>query len=158
MPTKKTTKRSAKKAFRKSGINKTVEIHKALAATPDKGPKEISEELTAKGIDVTPGHVSTIKTNMKKAEVAAGGEPLAETATPKLKSVKTKRGLKKRVGAKKKTGRKKKAAAPQAAPAPAAALAGISYDDLQQAKDLARQLGGLDKAREALAALANLQE
>ena len=122
MPTKKTTrKRSGKKASRKSGVNKTVEIHKALAATPDKGPKEISDELTAKGIDVKPGYVSTIKTNMKKAEAAAGGEPQAQTASPKLKSVKTKRGVKKRVGAKKKAGRKKKAAAPQAAPVAAPA-------------------------------------
>ena len=58
-----------KKAAPKSDVNKTEEIKKALAATPDKKPKEISEVLTAKGVEVSPAYVSTIKTNLKaKAE------------------------------------------------------------------------------------------
>ena len=162
---KTTTKGTASNATPKSDVNKTDAIKEALARTPDKPPKEISEALTAKGIDVSPQYVSTIKSNLKKAEAEAGNsqEPRAETAAPKLESVKAERTAKK-AAPKKKVRRKKRVAkqvAPQAAPqaAPKAARASsISYDQLQQAKALAQQLGGLEKAREALAALANLQE
>jgi hypothetical protein len=158
---KTTTKGTASNAAPKSDVNKTDAIKDVLARTPDKPPKQISEELTAKGIDVSPGYVSTIKTNLKKAEAEAGTsqEPQAETAAPKLKAVKAKRTTK-QAAPKKKVRRKKRVAkqvAPQVAPQ-AARASSISYDRLQQAKALAQQLGGLEKAREALAALSNLQE
>ena len=82
-------------------------------------------------------------------------EPEAETAAPKLKSVKVKRTTKK--AAPKKKARRKKRTAQKAVPQ-AASASSITYDQLQQAKELAGQLGGLEKAREALAALAKLQE
>ena len=125
-----TRKKTVKKSARKSSVNKTQVIEKALADSPDKGPKEISEALTAKGMDVSPGYVSTIKTNLK-----------AKTGAPK-------------VAAKKKTTTKKlatKKRVPKAAPATS-----ISYDQLLLAKEMAQQLGGVEKAKETLAALSAL--
>ena len=122
MAKKKSTK---KKAAPKSGVNKTQEIKKALAATPVKSPKEISEALTAKGIEISPAYVSTIKTNLK-----------AKAAAPKK-------------AAKKKKTRKKRAA--KAAPA-----SDITFEQLRMAKAMAQQLGGAEKAKEALTALSQL--
>jgi hypothetical protein len=152
---KTTTKKTAKKAAPKKGVNKTQAIKKALTATPNKLPKQISEELTAKGIDVSPGYVSTIKTSMK-AEAEASQTTPTKKAAPKRKSVKAKRVTKKKAAPKKKVTRKKPAAKKPAAQTPPPSK--ITYEQLQQAKELAQQLGGLDKAREALAALSNLQE
>ena len=117
-----TKKRTAKKAAPKSGVNKTQEIKKALAATPDKSPKEISEALTAKGIEISPAYVSTIKTNLK-----------AKMGAPKKKATKKR--------------------APKVAPA-----TDISFEQLKKAKEMAQQLGGAEKAKEALAALAQLMD
>ena len=131
---KATNKRTVKKVAPKSDVNKSQEIKKALAATPNKPPKQISDELTAEGIDVSPGYVSTIKTNMK----AAAGAP--------------KKATKKKVTAKKTVAKKKAAKkAPKATPATS-----ISYDQLLLAKQMAQQLGGIEKAKETLAALSAL--
>ena len=67
--------------------------------------------------------------------------------TPKRKAVKGKRTAKKKVAKKKATKEK----APKAAPATS-----ISYDQLLLAKEMAQQLGGIEKAKEALAALSAL--
>ena len=75
---------------------------------------------------------------------------------PKRKSVKAKRTTKKKVAPKKKARRKKRIAKKPAPQTPPSST--ITYEQLQQAKELAQQLGGLEKAREALAALLNLQE
>jgi hypothetical protein len=152
MAKKKTT---TKKATPKKGVNKTEEIKKVLARTPDKPPKQISEQLTAKGIDVSPGYVSTIKTNLK-AEAEGSQTTPTKQAAPKRKSVKAKRTTTKKKVAPKKARRKKQTAQKPAAQTPPPSK--ITYEQLQQAKELAQQLGGLDKAREALAALSNLQE
>ena len=118
-------------------MNKSQEIKKALAAAPGKGPKEISEALIAKGVDVSPAYVSTIKTNMK-----------AKTGSPK-KAAKSKVASKKKMTVKNKVLRQK--------PAPKATLTSkITYDQLRMAKDLAQQLGGIEKAKETLAALSEL--
>ena len=122
---------SKKKSAPKSDVNKTQEIKKALAATPDKKPKEISEALTAKGVDVSPAYVSTIKTNLK-----------AKTGAPKKKAVK------KKVAAKTKATKKR---APKVTPA-----TDIRFEQLKKAKEMAQQLGGVEKAKETLAALAQL--
>ena len=45
--------------------NKSQAIRDALAANPDKSPKEIAEQLTAEGYKVNAQYVSTIKSNAK---------------------------------------------------------------------------------------------
>ncbi len=55
---KKTTKSTDK-------INKSQAIRDALKNSPNASPKELSAELTAKGIDASPTYVSMIKFNMK---------------------------------------------------------------------------------------------
>jgi hypothetical protein len=125
---KATGKKTVKKAAPKVSVNKTQEIKKALAATPRKSPKEISDALTAKGVAVTPGYVSTIKTNLK-------------AKAPKKVS-------KKKVAAKKKPTKKR---TPKATPA-----TNITFEQLRMAKEMAQQLGGIEKAKETLAALSEL--
>ena len=133
MAKKKTTKKTAPKA----DVNKSQEIKKALAATPDKPPKEIAEELTAKGVKVSAGFVSTVKTNLK------------------TKAAKTKKRAKKKVVAKKAVA--KKTAGKKPAPK-ASSSAGITFDQLCMAKELAQQLGGVEKAKAALGALSQLTD
>ena len=141
-----TKKKTVKKSARKSSVNKTQVIEKALADSPDKGPKEISEALTAKGMDVSPGYVSTIKTNLK-AKTGAPKVATKKKVAPKQKASKTGVTPKKRAAKKKAT----KKQAPKAAPATS-----ISYDQLLLAKEMAQQLGGVEKAKETLAALSAL--
>jgi hypothetical protein len=131
MAKKKTAKRkTAKKAAPGGDVNKTQEIAKALKSTPEKGPTEIATDLTAKGVDVSPAYVSGVKLKMKD-----------EGGTPKKKARK---------------GRKKKAAR-RGRPPKAASSANVTYDELQKAKAMSRQLGGVEQAKAALAALAELQ-
>ena len=145
-----TRKKTVKKSAPKAKLNKTQVIEKALAASPGKGPKEISEALTAKGVDVSPAYVSTIKTNLKAkmatpitaAPITAASIPAAPIAAPPKK-----KATKKRI-AKKKAAKKR---APKVAPA-----TDISFEQLKKAKEMAQQLGGAEKAKEALAALAQL--
>ena len=136
-----------KKSAPKAKLNKTQVIERALAASPGKGPKEISEALTAKGVDVSPAYVSTIKTNLKAktaAPVAAAPTPAAPIAAAPIVAT-----PKKKV-AKKKPAKKQ---APKAAP-----TSDISFEQLKKAKEMAQQLGGAEKAKEALAALAQLMD
>ncbi len=130
-----TRKKTVKKSTPKSKLNKTQVIEKALAASPGKGPKEISEALTAKGVDVSPAYVSTIKTNLKAktaTSTPATSTPAAPiVATPKKKATKKQ--------------------SPEAAP-----TSDITFEQLCLAKAMAKQLGGAEKAKEALAALAQL--
>jgi len=144
MAKKKTTIK--KKVTPKKSVNKKQAIEKALAATPNKKPKQISEELKAKGIDVSPGYVSTTKTNLK-ADAGAPAKTAKKKVAPKKKPVKAKRTAKKKVAKKKAT----KKQAPKATP-----TSKITYDQLSMAKDLAQQLGGIEKAKETLAALSEL--
>jgi hypothetical protein len=127
-----TRKKTVKKSAPKARLNKTQVIEKALAASPGKGPKEISEALTAKGVDVSPAYVSTIKTNLK-AKTAASTPAAPIAATPKKKTAKKR--------------------APKAAP-----TSDITFEQLCMAKAMAKQLGGAEKAKEALAALAQLAD
>lgn len=141
-----TRKKTVKKSTPKSKLNKTQVIEKALAASPSKGPKEISEALTAKGVDVSPAYVSTIKTNLK-TKTGAPKVATKKKVAPKQKASKTGVTPKKRA-AKKKAAKEQ---APKAAPA-----SDITYEQLCLAKAMAKQLGGAEKAKEALAALAQL--
>ncbi len=136
-----TRKKTVKKSAPKAKINKTQLIEKALAASPGKGPKEISEALTAKGVDVSPAYVSTIKTNLK-------AKTAAPTATAPTATAPKKEATKKKGGVKKKTTKKRASKA--------AATSDITYEQLCMAKEMTRQLGGAEKAKEALAALSQL--
>ena len=124
-------------------VNKSRMIKDILAATPDRSPKDIADELTAQGIPTKPNYVSTIKTNLK-----AKGDAPAIKAKPK------------KAAAKKTDAPKADAKEPQAAkPAPKAAAGGkITFDQLRMAKEMARQMGGAEKAKEVLSALLQLSE
>jgi hypothetical protein len=50
---------------KKAAANKSQAIRDALAAHPDKSPKEIAEILVANGLKVNAQYVSTIKSNAK---------------------------------------------------------------------------------------------
>jgi len=54
--------------------NKSQAIRDALAANPDKSPKEITELLTAQGFNVTPAYVSIVKYNQSKASGKKDGK------------------------------------------------------------------------------------
>ena len=56
----------------KTKINKSEEIRQALKANPAAGPTEIAEQLTAKGIKVSPNMVSTIKNKSKASKGKRG--------------------------------------------------------------------------------------
>ena len=91
-------------------------------------------------------YVSTIKTNLK-AKTGAPKVATKKKVAPKQKAAKAKRTAKKKVAKKKAT----KKLAPLAAPA-----SSITYEQLKQAKEMAQQLGGIEKAKETLAALSAL--
>ena len=116
----------AKKAA--AGPSKSEVIRKYKEDHPEAGPTAIAEALTKEGHKVSPAFVSTILSNAKKGGKAA--------AAPKAK-----RG--------RKPGSGKKAA-------PAAAASSSSLDTLLQAKKLADQMGGIEKAKAALDTLAKL--
>ncbi len=52
--------------------NKSQAIRDALAAHPDKGPKEIAALLVEQGFKVNAQYVSIIKSNMNKKEAGGG--------------------------------------------------------------------------------------
>jgi len=88
MPRKPKTTEPVEAAPEVAPVNKTQAIKAALSANPKSTPKEISEMLQAQGLDVSPGYVSTIKTNLKgkkkKAKKAAAAPaPEAAPALPK---------------------------------------------------------------------------
>ena len=53
------------KKRRKGDVNKSLEIRTALGANPGMKPKQIAELLAEKGVQVTPGYVSIVKSGMK---------------------------------------------------------------------------------------------
>jgi hypothetical protein len=113
-------------------VSKSSLIKEILALSPDRSPKDIAEELTSQGIPTTSNYVSTIKTNLKNQVVAP-------------KKIKRKKAVAK--------------APPAAKPAvKATADAAISFDQLRMAKEMARQLGGVEQAKEVLGALIQLSE
>lgn len=55
----------AKKRAKKS-VNKSVAIRKHVEKFPEDGPSAISEALAKRGIKVTPGFVSTVRSNDRR--------------------------------------------------------------------------------------------
>lgn len=49
----------------KKTVNKSQAIRDAMAAHPDKSPKELSEILKGQGLKIPPTYISAIKSNMK---------------------------------------------------------------------------------------------
>jgi hypothetical protein len=117
---------------RGSGPNKSEIIREYADANPSMKPKELSEKIKAeKGLDLTPGFISTIKSQYKKKGPSGG----------------------------KRRGRKP-GAAPVGRPAGGGGGGGsndtVSFALLKAAKELSVKLGGIDKARKILDALAEL--
>jgi len=54
-----------RKASGRSGVNKSQAIKDYLASHPDAAPKAAAEDLKQQGVSVTPGYVSTIKSQQK---------------------------------------------------------------------------------------------
>ena len=50
----------------KRKVTKTESVRRALVKFPDAGPKEIAAKLKTQGVAVTPGYVSTVKSNLRK--------------------------------------------------------------------------------------------
>jgi hypothetical protein len=123
-------------AKKTSGPNKSQAIRDYYAANPDAKPKAVVEALAAKGVVVTPAFVSTIKSTSinkspKTAKGKRGPKPGASVKAPKAAAVK-----------------------------PAAAKSGgaVSLDTLIKAKGLVKELGGIESAMNALAALKRLAD
>lgn len=117
-------------------VNKTQVIRDFILANKTAKPKEIADALAAKGIDVNPQYVSTVKFNMKNKR---GGAP--KKAGRKVTS--------------KPAARASKGAAKRG---PAAGTDMVSIAALRAAKKLADEMGGIAKARAALNALSSLTE
>ncbi len=120
-------------AKRKGGEgNKSEEIRQILEANPDAKPRDIVKDLAAKGTKVTAQFVSTIKTKFK----AQGGRVVGPDGGPPRR------------------GRPPgKSSAKAKAMTTSSSGGGLTVQGLLQVKELVNKLGGLSKAKEALAAL-----
>ncbi len=112
--------------------SKTAAIAAALQAHPDKMPKELAEIMKGEGWDIKPQTISVVKSKLKdRSKRKARRKPTTEAAPVE---------------------------APAVAPVSATTMAedGISFDSLKKAKQMAEQLGGIQQAKAAIAALAEL--
>jgi hypothetical protein len=130
----------------KSDVNRTQAIKDYLAQNPDAMPKATAEDLQKQGVEVSAQHVSAVKHSLKKEAEAAPAMAPPEEPTP------AERAPRKKVRRKKVRRKKKVAAEPQAADDK------ISLSALKEAKKLAERLGGIEQAKEALSALAQLTD
>ncbi len=138
-------------------VNKSRLIQDILAVSPDRGPKDIADELTSMGVPTTPKYVSTIKTNMK-----------TRAGLPKRKIRSKKIGSRAPTAPKvvpRKTPQETAASTAQAtSPSTlvktthAVSETELNFEHLKMAKELARQLGGVQEAKEVLNALMQLTE
>ena len=128
-------------AKKTSGPNKSQAIRDYYAANPEAKPKQVVEALAAQGIEVSAAFVSTIKSTSK------GDKPATRRGAPASKSTRT-------------------AAAPAAPRAAASSNSSsnkrsehtLSIDNLLKAKDLVKELGGIDNAINTLSALKQLAD
>ncbi len=64
-----------KKGRKRGGVNKSQEIRDYMKDHPDEGPTAVAAALTAKGVDVTPEFVSTVKsTDLRKGKKGKRGK------------------------------------------------------------------------------------
>ena len=120
---------AAKKTRRKRENSKSGAIRAYLKRKPEAGPPEIANALKKKGIEISPAHVSNVKAALRKSDEANGDTPAAENGGPGR-------------------GRRGRKPAPQDA---------ISLGNLIEARAFATRVGGVEQARNLLAALAKLQ-
>lgn len=114
-------------------VSKSQAIRDYKKANPSQKPKQIAQELGKKGISVTPGFVSTILSTSKRSKgTKRRGRPAGST-----------RRTAKKAGATRRT----KSTASDAA---------TQYSDLLAMKATVKELGGIENARAALAALEEL--
>lgn len=66
------------------GVNKTEEIKRYMAEHPEDGPKAVAEALTARGIPMSAGYVSTIKAAAKRGSKPAAGRMKKAVVTIEL--------------------------------------------------------------------------
>ncbi len=146
-------------------ITKTAAIAAALQAHPDKMPMEIAEIMKAEGWDMNSQAIRVVKSKLKQRnERKSQQKPEAKAAPVKAASVKATPAKPAPVKAAPVKAAPAKPAPVKAAPvavtpsAPEAALAedDISFDSLIKAKRMAEQLGGIQQAKAAIAALAEL--
>ncbi|QDT54797.1 hypothetical protein Pan44_28350 [Caulifigura coniformis] len=64
--------------------NKSAAIREALAANPDKGPKEIAEIVQVQGFKVNAQYVSIIKSNLRKSAGGPGRKVRVKRAGQRL--------------------------------------------------------------------------
>jgi len=126
----------------KRKVNKTQAVKDYLAENPDAATQDVVAAMKAKGITVGSNYVSTIKSNLK-----GGGKAKKKIAAKKKVATKKKAVAKKKTAPKKKATPKKKAADDK-----------ISMSALLEAKKLAAKLGGIEQAKEAISALAQLTD
>ena len=69
---------------KKPKVNKTQAVREYLKANPQATPKETAAALSKKGVKITTGHVSNIKSTLKKVRRAkkAAAKPVAVVAAP----------------------------------------------------------------------------
>jgi hypothetical protein len=110
-------------------ITKTAAIAAALQAHPDKMPMEIAKIMKAEGWDVNSQAIRVVKSKLKDRQQRANQKPRSKAAPVEL-----------------------------AKPDPTTTWAedDVSFDSLIKAKRMAEQLGGIQQARAAIAALAEL--
>jgi hypothetical protein len=118
-------------AKKSGGPNKSQAIRDYYAAHPNAKPKEISAELKKAGVDVTPAFISTIRSTSM-------GKKKKTTKTSSAKSAPA------------------KAASAKSAPAKGGAT--VSIEGLLKAKNMVKELGGIDNAIATLSALKRLAD
>lgn len=132
-------------------------IQDILTLSPDRGPKDIADELTSMGVPTTPKYVSTIKTNMKtkaglpkrkiRSKKIGSRAPIAPKVVPRKTPQDT------AAPTAQATSPSTSAKTPHAVSEPE-----LNFEHLKRAKEMARQLGGVQEAKEVLNALMQLTQ
>lgn len=131
-------------AKKSSGPNKSQAIREYYESNPGAKPMEVSTALKAQGVDVTPAFVSTIRSTSKKKKVGRPGRPTGST----------KRGRKAGRPAKAST----KAVRSTSTSSAKKSSDNVSIDSLLKAKQMVADVGSINEARSALAALEKLMK
>jgi hypothetical protein len=124
----------SKKKNRKLRVkSKSGAVRAYLKGQPDAGPTEVASALKKRGISISPAHVSNVKAAMRKADesgkTSLGMKTLANAANGRAK-------------------RRKKKHAPDDA---------VSLSSLLQARQFAKNVGGLEEASQLIDVLSELQ-
>jgi hypothetical protein len=129
---------------KKPEVNKTQAVLKYLKAHRGANRHEISEGLKKQGIDITPGHVATIKSSLKRRREKKAAAATAAAPAPATEAV---------------------AATTAAVPAGTIALEHVKavartvqamggFDRLKELLEVIREVGGLKRFRDLLEAMA----